>query len=82
MTFKGLLGDQQKIDDFIKKVFSRCNSFCFTHLLLFFTGKTNIQKFYTRMCTGPLLDPVVGRPGYQIMGLSGGVPGTFVIHVF
>ena len=44
-TFKGLLGDQQKIDDLMKKVFFRCNSLCFTHLLLIFTGKTNIQKF-------------------------------------
>ena len=44
-TFKGLLGDQKKIDDLMKKVFFRCNSLCFTHLLLIFTGKTNIQKF-------------------------------------
>ena len=44
-TLRGLLGDQQKIDNLMKKVFFRCNSSCFTHLLLFFTGKTNMQKF-------------------------------------
>ena len=81
-TFKGLLGDQQKIDDFIKKVFSRCNSFCFTHLLLFFTGKTNIQKFEMGTSTGRLRDPVAGRPGDQMMGRSGDVRGTSVIYVF
>ena len=27
-------------------------------------------------------DPVAGRPGYQMMGRSGDVPGTSVIHVF
>ena len=31
-------------NDLMKKVFFRCNSPCFAHLLLFFTGKTNIQK--------------------------------------
>ena len=45
LTFRELLKDQQKIDDLMKKVFFKCNSPCFTHLLLFFTGKTNIQKF-------------------------------------
>ena len=44
-TFRGLLVHQQKNDDVMKKVFFRCNSICFTHLLLIFTGKTNIQKF-------------------------------------
>ena len=43
-TFRGLLGEQQKIDDLIKKVFFRCNSLCFTQLLLFFTRKTNTQE--------------------------------------
>ena len=44
-TFRGLLGDQQKIDNLMKKVFSRCSSSCFTHLLLSLTGKRNMQKF-------------------------------------
>ena len=45
-TFRGLLEDQKKkIDNLMKKVFFRRNSSCFTHLLLFFTGKTIIQKF-------------------------------------
>ena len=44
-TFSGLLGDQQKIDNLMKNVLFRCNSSWFTHLLLFFTGKTNMQKF-------------------------------------
>ena len=35
----------KKIDNLMKKVFLRYNSSCFTHLLLFFTGKLNMQKF-------------------------------------
>ena len=31
---------------------------------------------------GRLRDPVAGRPGDQMMGRSGDVPGTLVIHVF
>ena len=34
------------------------------------------------MCTGPLLDPVVGRPGYQIMGLSGAYGGRLSYMFF
>ena len=60
----------------MKKVFFRYNSSCFTHLLLFFTEKTNIQKFYMGTSTGRLLDPVAGRPGDQMMGRSGDVRGT------
>ena len=45
-TSRGFLGDQQKKNDnLMKKVFFRYNSSYFTHLLLFFTGKTNMQKF-------------------------------------
>ena len=46
-TSRGVLGDQQKKknDNLMKKVFFRYNSSYFTHLLLFFTGKTNMQKF-------------------------------------
>ena len=47
-TSRGPSGDSQgtntKIDDLMKNLFFRCNSPCFTHLFLFFTGKTNIQK--------------------------------------
>ena len=38
-------GTNTKSDDLMKKLFFRCNSPCFTHLLLFFNGKSNIQKF-------------------------------------
>ena len=31
---------------------------------------------------GRLRDPVAGRPGDQMMGKSGDVPGTLVIHFF
>ena len=36
----------------MKKVFFRYNSPCFTHLLLFFTGK-NVPSFGPRESTGP-----------------------------
>ena len=38
-------GTNTKIDDLMKKLFFSSNSPCFTHLFLFFTGKTNIQNF-------------------------------------
>ena len=41
----------------MKKLFFRCNSPCFTHLFLFFTGKKNIQ----RSKWGRPQDPVAGR---------------------
>ena len=48
-TYKGLSGDSQgtntKIDDFMKKLFFRSNSPCITYLFLFFTERTNSQKF-------------------------------------
>ena len=48
-TYKGPSEDFQwtntKIDDFLKKLFFRSNSPCITYLFLFFTGRTNIQKF-------------------------------------
>ena len=34
------------------------------------------------MSTGHLQDPVAGRPGDQMMGRSGDVPGMSAIHVF
>ena len=66
----------------MKKVFFRYNSSCFTHLLLFFTGKTNMQKLKLETSTGRLWDTAAGRPGDQIMGRSEDIPGTSVIHVF
>ena len=68
-----LRGPSEKLMISSKKVFSRSNTLCLIHLLLFLTGKTNIQKFYMGMSTGRLRDPVAGRPGDQIMGLSGDV---------
>ena len=38
-------GTNTKIDDFMKKMFFISNSPCITYLSLFFTGRTNIQKF-------------------------------------
>ena len=55
----------------MKKVFFRCNSSCFTHLLLLSTGKTNMQNSKW----GSLQDLVAGRPGDQMMGRSVDVPG-------
>ena len=47
-TSRGFSGDSQgtktKIDDLMKKLVFRFNRPSFTHLLLLFTGKTNIQK--------------------------------------
>ena len=70
-----------KIDDLMNKVFFRSNSLCFTYLLLFFTEKTNIQKFEMGTSTGRLWDLVVGPPGDQMMGRSGDIHGMSVIHV-
>ena len=47
----------------MKKVFFRNNIPCITYLFLFFTERTNIQKFKTGTSTGRLWDPVAGRPG-------------------
>ena len=37
-------GTNKKFDDLMRKVFFRCISPCFTHLLLFFTGKNKYSK--------------------------------------
>ena len=53
-----------KIDDLMKKVFFRCNSPCFTHLLLFFPEKINIQKFSgTKLLN--IFGTSAGRPSYM-----------------
>ena len=66
----------------MKKLFLRSNSPCITYLFLFFTGRTNIQKFWTGTSTGRLRDLVAGRPWDQMMGRSKDVRGTSVKHVF
>ena len=38
-------GTNTKTDDLMKILLCRSNSPCITYLFLFFTGKTNIQKF-------------------------------------
>ena len=40
-----------------------------------------MQKLLMGASTGRLRDPLAGRPGDQMMGRSGHVPGTSVIHV-
>ena len=80
--FMGLLGDQLKKWWFDEKVFFRCNSLCFTHVLLIFTGKTIIQKLWIVTATGRLRDPVAGHPWDQMIGRFGDVHGTSVIYVF
>ena len=81
-TLSGLLGDQQKIDELMKKVFFICSSVCFTRYYFFLLQKTNIQKFCMGKSTGRLRDQVTGRPRDRIMGRFGEVRGTSVIYVF
>ena len=56
-TYRGPSGDSRgtnsKTDNLMKKLFFRSNSPCITYLFLFFTGRTNIQKFLTATSTGP-----------------------------
>ena len=81
-TFKGLIGDQQKIWWFHKKGCFLDAIVFVLHIYYFFLLEKHIQKFYMGMSTGRLRDPFAGRPRDQIMGLSGDVRGTFVIYVF
>ena len=66
----------------MKKLFFRSNSPCITYLFLLFTGRTNIQNFSTETSMGHLRDPVVGRPGDQMMRHSRDIRRTSVKHVF
>ena len=66
----------------MKKLFLRSNSPSITYLFPFFTGRTNIQKFWSGMSTGRLRDPVAGRSWNQMMGRSKDVRGTSVKYVF
>ena len=75
-------GTNAKTDDLMEKLLSRSNSPCITYLFVFFTERTNTQKFQTETSTGLLLDSVVGRPGDQIMKRSRYVRGTSIKHVF
>ena len=47
-----------------------------------FYWKNNMQKLKMGTSTRRLRDPVGGRPRDQMMGHSGDVSGTSVIHVF
>ena len=64
----------------MKKLFFRSNSPCITYLFLFFTGRTNIRKFWTGTSTGRLRDPVAGRPWDQMMGRSKDVDQTCFLN--
>ena len=52
----------------------RCNSLCFTRLLVVFTEKTNIQKFLMGTSTGRPWDLFVKHPEDQVMGTFLGRP--------
>ena len=75
-TYRGPSGDSQetntKINDFMKKIFFRIISPCITYLFLFFTGRTNIQKFYMGdvhgTSTGPSCGTSVGPNGETFQG--------------
>ena len=66
----------------MKKFCFRSKSPYITYPFLFFTGRTNIQKFLTGTSTGRLLDTIVGRPGDQMMGRSRDLGRTSVKHGF
>ena len=60
--FRGPSGDsyrtKKNIDDLIKKVFFRCNSLSFIHLLLFFTEKK--IYIYSKVLNGDVHDTSTG----------------------
>ena len=62
----------------MKKKFLWSNSPYITDLFLFFTGRKNIQKFWTGTSTGRLQDSVAGRPWETMMEHSKDVRGTSV----
>ena len=82
LNVQDLQGTNTKTDVLMKKLFFRSNSPCITCLFLFFTGRTNIQKFLTGTSTGRLRDRVVGCPGDKMMGHSRDDHGTSVKHYF
>ena len=70
-----LQGTNTEIDDLMKRVFFRCNSPCFTHPSLFFTGKTNIQKFWIGTSTSVYrtrVQDVLGTKWWDVLGTSAG----------
>ena len=71
-----------KIDDLMIELFFKTNRKCITCLFLFFTARTNIQKFYIETSTGRLRDPVGERPRDQIMGRPREMGKTFTKYVF
>ena len=85
-TYRGPSGNCQvtntKTDDLMKKLSFIDNSPCITCLFLFYTRRTNNQKFQAGTSTGHLLEPVAERPGDQMMGRSRDVFETSVKHAF
>ena len=63
----------------MKKVFS---SPCFAHVLLLFTGKNKYSNVLNGNIHGTSTGPVARRPRDRMMGRSGEVRGTSVIHFF
>ena len=71
--FQGTLrGLTQQLIVQLKKYFFRCNSPCFTNVLLFFLEK----QIFKSSKRGRRRDPVAGPPGDQMMGRSGDVDDT------
>ena len=85
-TYRGPSGNCQvtntKTDDLMKKLSFIDNSPCITCLSLFYTRRTNNQKFQAGTSTGHLLEPVAERPGDQMMGRSRDAFETSVKHAF
>ena len=87
-TYRGPSEDSQgtntKTDELMKKLFSKSNSSCITHVILFSTRKKNIQKLYVTSgtSTGLLWDPIAGRPEDQVTRSSRDVRETLVKHGF
>ena len=56
-------------------------SLFYTSITVFYWNN-KYSKVLNGTSTGRLRDPVAGRPRDQMMGRSGDVRGTLVIHVF
>ena len=85
-TYRGPSGNSQvtrtKTDDLMKKLSFIDNSPCIACLFLFYTRRANNQKFQAGTSTEHLPEPVVGRPGDQMMGRSRDAFETSVKHAF
>ena len=75
-TYKEPSGNSQgtntKTDDFMKKMFFRCNYILVLHICFCFLQEEKIFKISKRGC---LRDQVAGRPWDQMMVCSKDVPG-------